>query len=422
MSEKKIALQIENVKKRYQLGKIGGGTLRGDIKSWWAEKHHREDPNAKIGAKKTGKNDTFMALNGINLTVYQGERIGIIGHNGAGKSTLLKILSRVTGPTEGEIGINGRISSMLEVGTGFNGELSGRENIYLNGAILGMTKEEVNSKIEDIIEFSECRQFIDTPVKRYSSGMYVKLAFSVAAHLDSEIMIMDEVLAVGDMAFQKKCLDKMNEVSRQAGKTILYVSHNMSTIRQLCERCIVLSHGEVVFDGDVENAIGYYLNLAVNDEVLINYEERKDLRYQTAGHINIIETSFVGKSENLFSRTDDMLISLKWKNCIDIEDLCLRIEILRRDRSPIGTSMLYDFYSGQKDAFADGIFKLDVSQLVPGKYALTYCMFTRDRFGNNINYDNVKALNFDIASDNEEILWDAQKWGNVEFPPVVKCS
>ena len=253
-----VAIQVSGVKKMYKLGQIGGGTLQADLQSWWAKKRGKEDPNSKIGEGERSHGDTFMALNGIDLTIYQGEAVGIIGSNGAGKSTLLKLLSKVTAPTEGEIDIYGRIASMLEVGTGFNGELTGRENVYMNGAILGMTKAEIDRKIEDIIDFSEVRQFIDTPVKRYSSGMYVKLAFSVAAHLDSEIMILDEVLAVGDMAFLKKCLDKMSDVSRTQGRTILYVSHNMNTIRQLCDRVVVLDHGKVVFDGDVEDGIGIY--------------------------------------------------------------------------------------------------------------------------------------------------------------------
>ena len=197
----------------YKLGQIGGGSLQADLQSWWARKRGKEDPNSLIGQEQRLLGKTFMALNGIDLTVYKGEALGIIGSNGAGKSTMLKLLSRVTAPTVGEIDIYGRIASMLEVGTGFNGEMTGRENVYMNGAILGMTKAEIDAKMEDIIEFSEVREFIDTPVKRYSSGMYVKLAFSVAAHLDSEIMIMDEVLAVGDMAFQKKCLDKMREAA-----------------------------------------------------------------------------------------------------------------------------------------------------------------------------------------------------------------
>ena len=253
MSE--TVIKIENLKKKYRLGAIGGGTLTADLQSWWARVRGKEDPNTKIGTEVYGKNETFMALNGINLEVKKGETLGIIGGNGAGKSTTLKILSRVTAPTEGSIKIKGRISSLLEVGTGFHPELTGRENIYLNGAILGMTKEEVDSKIEDIIEFSECRKFIDTPVKRYSSGMFVKLAFSVAAHLDSEILIMDEVLAVGDMKFQQKCLGKMGDVAEKEGRTILYVSHNMNTIRQLCNRCIVLEKGRVIFDGDT--IVGY---------------------------------------------------------------------------------------------------------------------------------------------------------------------
>ena len=203
-NEKEIAIRLSGVKKMYKLGQIGGGTLQGDLQSWWAKVRGKEDPNSKIGVDQRSNGETFMALNGLDLTVYKGEALGIIGSNGAGKSTMLKLLSRVTAPTEGEIDIYGRIASMLEVGTGFNGEMTGRENVYLNGAILGMTKAEIDAKMEDIIDFSEVREFIDTPVKRYSSGMYVKLAFSVAAHLDSEIMIMDEVLAVGDMAFQKK--------------------------------------------------------------------------------------------------------------------------------------------------------------------------------------------------------------------------
>lgn len=257
---REVAIQLSGVKKMYKLGQIGGGTLQGDLQSWWARVRGKEDPNTKIGTDQRLVGQTFMALNGIDLTVYKGEALGIIGGNGAGKSTMLKLLSRVTAPTEGDIDLYGRVASMLEVGTGFNGEMTGRENIYMNGAILGMTKAEIDAKMEDIIEFSEVREFIDTPVKRYSSGMYVKLAFSVAAHLDSEIMIMDEVLAVGDMAFQKKCLDKMRDAAKKEGRTVLYVSHNMNTIRQLCDRCIVLDKGKIIFSGDVEEAIGVYMN------------------------------------------------------------------------------------------------------------------------------------------------------------------
>ncbi|MBR0190365.1 MAG: ABC transporter ATP-binding protein [Clostridia bacterium] len=259
--EREIAIQVQGIRKEYRLGVISGGTLQRDIQSFWARLRKKEDPNSKVGSKNYGKNQKFTALDGIDLTIYKGERLGIIGKNGAGKSTLLKLISRITSPTAGTIGIHGRVSSMLEVGTGFHGELTGRENIYLNGAILGMTKAEVNGKIDKIIEFSEIEKFIDTPAKRYSSGMYVKLAFSVAAHLDSEIMIMDEVLAVGDLAFQKKCLDKMGDVSRDENRTILYVSHNMDTIRRLCDRCVVLDKGKIIYDGEVEKAIETYKDL-----------------------------------------------------------------------------------------------------------------------------------------------------------------
>src|SRR5699024_388602 len=206
-----IMIRVDGLKKQYRLGQIGGGTLRGDLQSWWARKRGKEDPNTKIGTDQRLVGQKFMALNGVSFEVKKGEAVGIIGSNGAGKSTLLKLLTHVTAPTEGDIDLYGRVASMLEVGTGFHPEMTGRENVYLNGAILGMTRAEIDAKMAEIIEFSEVGDFIDTPVKRYSSGMYVTLAFSVAAHLDSEIMIMDEVLAVGDMKFPQKCLGKMGE-------------------------------------------------------------------------------------------------------------------------------------------------------------------------------------------------------------------
>ena len=243
--KQKTVIRIENLGKTYELGKIGGTTIQRSLQSWWALRQGKDDPNRRIGQRieASGK---FQALRGVTCEIYEGERVAIIGRNGAGKSTLLKLLSRVTAPSEGEIRVAGRISSTLEVGTGFHGELTGRENIYLNGAILGMSQQEVEEQIEDIIAFSECEQFIDTPVKRYSSGMYVKLAFAVAAFLNADIFLMDEVLAVGDMMYQKKCLRKMREISEDKNKTILYVSHNMQTVRELCNRCIVLQDREAL--------------------------------------------------------------------------------------------------------------------------------------------------------------------------------
>jgi lipopolysaccharide transport system ATP-binding protein len=244
-------ISVENVTKAYRLGQIGGGTLREDFSRWWAKLRGRPDPFLKIGqnhhARKIG--EQFWALDDVSFQVAPGEVLGVIGRNGAGKSTLLKILSQVTMPTSGEIKIRGRIASLLEVGTGFHPELTGRENIFLNGAILGMTKAEIRKKFDEIVAFSGVEQFIDTPVKRYSSGMYVRLAFAVAAHLEPEILIIDEVLAVGDAEFQKKCLGKMQDVSRREGRTVLFVSHNMSAVRSLCNRAILLADGKVVASG-----------------------------------------------------------------------------------------------------------------------------------------------------------------------------
>lgn len=418
MEERDIAIQITGLKKRYRLGTIGGGTLRGDLQSWWARVRKKEDPNKKIGSTTYGKNETFMALDGIDLIVYKGERLGIIGHNGAGKSTLLKLLSRVTGPTEGEICLDGRISSMLEVGTGFNPELTGRENVYLNGAILGMTKAEIDSKLEDIIDFSEVRQFIDTPVKRYSSGMYVKLAFAVASHLDSEILIMDEVLAVGDMAFQKKCLDKMSQVSQDEGRTILYVSHNMNTIRQLCDRCIVMEKGKIIFNGNVEQATDMYFDMKAVNDYFIDYNERSDLRISKSKKLSLKYVKFLNKENCLFNREEKQNILFQWHNESKLENLSLRVEILRRDGTPIGTSFLNDFYSGESGQDAEIKMELDISCLVSGRYSTRYTFFYKDQFGRYVNLENLNGLNFDVAAKENDIIWDRKNWGSVELPQI----
>ncbi|MFV0178239.1 polysaccharide ABC transporter ATP-binding protein [Empedobacter falsenii] len=259
---KNIVLDVENVSKQYRLGEVGTGSLQHDIKRWWANVRGQEDPFLKIGETndrtQKGDSDYVWALKDINFQVEQGQAVGIIGRNGAGKSTLLKLLSRVTKPTTGSIKYNGRIASLLEVGTGFHPEMTGRENIYLNGAILGMTRKEITRKFDEIVDFAGVERYIDTPVKRYSSGMYVRLAFAVAAHLESEILIVDEVLAVGDAEFQKKCLGKMGDVTKSEGRTILFVSHNMTAIKSLCSHGIVMSNGTMIFDGSIERAMSVY--------------------------------------------------------------------------------------------------------------------------------------------------------------------
>ncbi|MBI5965706.1 MAG: ATP-binding cassette domain-containing protein [Chloroflexi bacterium] len=256
-------ISVEKLSKIYRLGQIGTGTFTNDLKVWWAKTRGKPNPMLKIGEKDYGNRDgdELWALKDINFTVNQGEVLGIIGRNGAGKSTLLKILSRVTAPTSGKVKVKGRIASLLEVGTGFHPELTGRENVYLNGAILGMSKQEVTRKFDEIMDFAEIEKFIDTPVKRYSSGMYVRLAFAVAAHLDPEILVVDEVLAVGDAAFQKKCLGKMGDVSR-AGRTVLFVSHNMTAVQSICQIAMMLQEGRLVEVGSVSTVITKYLKTA----------------------------------------------------------------------------------------------------------------------------------------------------------------
>ena len=268
-------IRIEDVSKVYRLGAISGRTLSQDINSWLARVLKKEDPNRKLDSKNYSRNDKLYALNGINLDVKEGETLGIIGANGAGKSTLLKLLSRVTAPTSGKIYVKGRIASLLEVGTGFHPELTGRENTYLNGAILGMTRKEIDQKLKDIIDFAEIERFIDTPVKRYSSGMYVRLAFSVAAHLEPEILVVDEVLAVGDYQFQQKCLGKMGDVS-QGGRTVLFVSHQLSMIRTLCNKCVLLDHGRLLKYGDTEEVIKAYMNQKPSTELISHAEFEED--------------------------------------------------------------------------------------------------------------------------------------------------
>lgn len=249
-------IEVKHISKLYKVGEFGTGSFARDFQSWTARILGKEDPNTKINWDLFTE---YLALNDINFSVNRGEAVGVIGANGAGKSTLLKILSRITLPTKGEAFIRGKVSSMLEVGTGFHPELTGRQNIYMNGAILGMKRKEIEEKLDEIIEFSEIANFIDTPVKRYSSGMYIKLAFSVAAHLDSEVIVIDEVLAVGDARFVEKSANKMKEIITREDRTILCVSHSMSTIKTVCSRCMLLDKGTLLYDGDVDTAINLYL-------------------------------------------------------------------------------------------------------------------------------------------------------------------
>lgn len=420
--ERELAIKIENVKKQYRLGAIGGGTLQGDLQSWWARVRGKEDPNSKIGQKTYSGNERFYALNGISFDVYKGERLGIIGGNGAGKSTTIKLLSRVTAPTEGTIYINGRISSMLEVGTGFHPELTGRENIYLNGAILGMSKAEVDSKIEDIIDFSECRQFIDTPVKRYSSGMYVKLAFAVAAHLDSEILVMDEVLAVGDMKFQQKCLGKMSDVAENEGRTVLYVSHNMNTIRQLCDRCIVLDHGRVIFDGDVEEAISIYMNAVIDlKQVDINLTDKRMKHLSPIILAKMTHLTLLNKKNPIYEMNENILFKLRIKSEENLSNISVRIEIRTFDEVAVGASIIQNFSCINKEE-KDFVFKFNPHGLIPGKYSALLVLYEVNDMGVYNDLDAIfPAFQFEIIENQRfsEIHWNMSHWGKIRFENLM---
>lgn len=416
---REVAIKLSGVKKQYKLGQIGGGTLTADLQSWWARIRGKEDPNTKIDQDQRLVGKSFMALNGIDLTVYKGEALGIIGGNGAGKSTMLKLLSRVTAPTEGEIDIYGRIASMLEVGTGFNGELTGRENVYMNGAILGMTKAEIDAKMEEIIEFSEVRDFIDTPVKRYSSGMYVKLAFSVAAHLDSEIMIMDEVLAVGDMAFQKKCLDKMRDAAKKEGRTVLYVSHNMNTIRQLCDRCVVLDKGRVIFEGSVEEAIEVYLgNNNTLEQITMFSKKDHDAWCDTRVFIEKVE---IENNIATISTGDKIKFKLEYSATQKLVGLRARLVILDKYSSIIGMSISDNEFAIDEEQGTIS-FVFDSAHLAKGDYHTRFSLFFMNEYGNH-EYVCVISKFISLAiQDAPELhkgmVWQTHSWGHTVFPEL----
>ena len=414
-------LKIQHVSKKYRLGMIGGTSLREELQRKRAARKGLEDPTRKVTDTSAGRiGEEFLALDDINITISQGERVGIIGHNGAGKSTLLKLISRITAPTTGSIEMNGRVASMLEVGTGFHPELTGRENIYMNGAILGMTKTEIDKKIEDIIDFSECRQFIDTPVKRYSSGMYVKLAFSVAAHLDAEIMIMDEVLAVGDVAFQRKCLNKMSQLAIDQGRTVLYVSHNMATIRQLCSRCVVLDHGKLVYDGEVEEAIGRYYD-AVPE--IASYHESA---YNASGFDGETCRALSVEAKNnpgMEYLTGDRVDFTVRIGCgADLKDVLLQLVCKTGAAYITGSS-----FADSRVSLSKGVNKLSgflpLDHFTPGEYYCDLLIQQVDKNGAYIELDRFRnALTFSITQDpnrHDGNPWWHTRWGFAGYDPFV---
>jgi lipopolysaccharide transport system ATP-binding protein len=365
------AIKVENLSKAYQLGDFGTGTISRDLERYWARIRGKEDPFLKIGETNDrtskGESDIVWSLKDINFEIEQGDAVGIIGRNGAGKSTLLKILSRVTSPTTGSIKIKGRIASLLEVGTGFHPELTGRENIYLNGAILGMRKAETKRKFDEIVNFAGVERYIDTPVKRYSSGMYVRLAFAVAAHLESEILVVDEVLAVGDAEFQKKCLGKMNDVSKGEGRTVLFVSHNMGSITQLCTSAMLLSNGNLVTRGGVEETLSLYLKSKIANGSLENYKQEGTL----IDNIRFIEFSInnIVNQEAVFSPSVPLALSVKYNCTMGLPKFRLSVNFYK-DSALIATIHDKAWPAGLEQGTYTANFLVPANFLRPGNYTI----------------------------------------------------
>jgi lipopolysaccharide transport system ATP-binding protein len=371
-------IKVDGLSKQYRYGVIGHGTLYKDLESWWARFRGKEDPNVRmtehIGPGLDG--ERFWALRDISFEVQQGEVLGIIGRNGAGKSTLLKILSRVTTPTKGVAKIKGRISSLLEIGTGFHQELTGRANIYLNGAILGMTKAEISRKFDEIVDFSGLEKFIDTPVKRYSSGMYVRLAFAVAAHLEPEILLIDEVLAVGDVEFQKKCLGKMGAVAR-GGRTILFVSHNIAAIRSLCRRTILLGKGELLMDSPTDQTVAHYLNQNLVEGAIASraeIEKRMDGRIRRGNpFLRLCEIAVLDKSglpRQLFHSDEDIVVSITFECLQPVQEVFIMVYVVDENAAPVLETHSIDDPSAARRFY----------NLEPGVYSAS-CVFPKNTFG-----------------------------------------
>ncbi|RYY08151.1 MAG: ABC transporter ATP-binding protein [Sphingobacteriaceae bacterium] len=410
------AIKVENLSKAYQLGTIGTGTLSRDLERWIARVRGKEDPFMTIGEANDrsvkGSSDVVLSLNNISFDIQQGDAVGIIGRNGAGKSTLLKLLSRVTSPTTGTIKVKGRIASLLEVGTGFHPELTGRENIFLNGAILGMRKKEIARKFDQIVDFAGVERYIDTPVKRYSSGMYVRLAFAVAAHLESEILIVDEVLAVGDAEFQKKCLGKMGEVSKGEGRTVLFVSHNISSVRALCNKGIMLVNGQLHIQSTVNNVIDQYLKVKKH---LTTWEGQDGDE-----HIKILSTSIkkFNSKDNILFISDELSVSIKLEILKDLREVGIGFNITSGDHNPL----VRVFYNDYNNLFTldkgtyDILFTIPPHSLATGSYEILFDISLPDI--KKVNSDKID-LNFELAA--EDGLGDRYSAENVpSFNSIVR--
>lgn len=410
------AIQISNLSKIYRLGEMGTGTMSRDLERWFKMRiRGQEDPYLKIGESndrsKKGESDLVYSLKDINFEVKQGDALGIIGKNGAGKSTLLKILSQVTSPTTGRIDIKGRIASLLEVGTGFHPELTGRENIYLNGAILGMRKREITRKLDEIIEFSGVERYIDTPVKRYSSGMYVRLAFAVAAHLESEILIVDEVLAVGDAEFQKKCLGKMGAISKGEGRTVLFVSHNMGAVQSLCTSGILLYNGMVEKMGSANEVVQYYFSMGINNKERLPIERYRNNSIKAAP-VYITDIYVKGSQNEVPTLPMDAppVIIVKIFAREEIKNANITIKFYNSEGISTDLAFSWDdnFYLNAEAGFNEIEFSQSYFSLSPGKYTIEAGL---NQSLNTAGWDGISYYPiFEIENQNSVVHWNSRPW------------
>lgn len=415
----KPVIQLENISKAYQIGQIGTGTISRDLERFIATKIlGKEDPFLKIGESNNQNlkenSDIVWSLKDINFEVNQGDAVGIIGKNGAGKSTLLKLLSRVTSPTTGQIKVKGRIASLLEVGTGFHPELSGKENIYLNGAILGMRKKEITRKLDEIIDFSGVERYIDTPVKRYSSGMYVRLAFAVAAHLESEILIVDEVLAVGDAEFQKKCLGKMGDISKGEGRTVLFVSHNMAAVQSLCNKGVVLANGMIQFSGNISQSVTQYLKQYTNELVEINYDIDKAPGTDFAKFIHASVKSTIENEVKVIYEGDAIEMQFEF---LILEEGFHQLAMTFHLYDEMGVFVFVGSSGSEGRIIEKGLYREKVtipSNLIQeGTYSISKLLLVLNKGTVVCNIKN--SLQFEVMPKKDEVLgWKGQKEGVVK--------
>ncbi|REE82000.1 lipopolysaccharide transport system ATP-binding protein [Lutibacter oceani] len=426
MSE--IILKIENLSKQYRLGTVGTGTLSHDLNRWWHKVRGKEDPFLKIGDVNNratkGTSEYVWALKDINIEVKKGEVLGIIGKNGAGKSTLLKILSKVTGPTTGSIKSRGRIASLLEVGTGFHPELTGRENIFLNGAILGMTKTEINAKYDEIVEFSGCERYIDTPVKRYSSGMRVRLAFAVAAFLEPDILVIDEVLAVGDAEFQKKAIGKMQDISKGEGRTVLFVSHNMDAILKLTTRAIVLENGKVVFTGSTDEAVKNYISLKNSIKINKNWDainEAPGNLFARLKKISVLNNANIPNydfdvSEDIFILIDYWDFNIENKNTAIIQ-VFNEYDVLLFSSNEFNSPIWETIHNGNKAVIKTKC-KIPSNFLTEGKYSVLVAIGNYNPNRIHIKIEN--ALTFSVRDNFIEGVETVKKNIGGNWPGIIR--